>query len=229
LTCSVYASYSERMRPSARALLNVLLGLGSICGCTVPKTPGELVGAYHITGQLTDNSCGTSALPAANSLSFDVEIRQDHGAGLWVRDMPPPHSGRLNDDGSFGFEFTTSYAISGMPNQPAATTDVDPAKLADPTLVDTLDQQALKSCQLSVDETIDGTLLREASADAGTGTSSKASSSSSAGPDLVADNEIAIQAAAGSSCDMVLAAQGGPFKTLPCSAHYDLKGQLSSP
>jgi hypothetical protein len=216
------------MRPGPIALFNVVLWLGSI-GCTMPKTPGELVGAYHISGELTDNSCGSSALPAANRLSFDVEIREDHGAGLWVRDMPPPHSGRLNDDDSFAFEFTTNYTVNPMSSeQAAAAVDVDPAKLADPTLVDRQDRQATQGCRLSVNENVEGMLHRELRVSADAGTVSKASSSA-AGPDLVADNAIAIQTVAGSNCEMVLAAQGGPFKTLPCSAHYDLKGELANP
>jgi hypothetical protein len=206
----------------------VVLGVGSV-GCAMPKRPGELVGAYHISGELTDNSCGSSALPAANRLSFDVEIRQDHGAGLWVRDMPPPHSGRLNDDGSFAFEFTTSYTVNTMPNEALATGDVDPAKLADPTLVEMQDRQAMQGCRLSVDESVNGMLHRDPRSSADAGAVSKASSSTTGDPDLVADNEIAIQTVAGSSCEMVLAAQGGPFKSLPCSAHYDLKGELANP
>lgn len=199
--------------------------LGVVCGCVMPKTPGELVGAYHISGALTENSCGTAALPAADRLSFDVEIRRNKSEGLWIRDAPPPHSGRLDQDGSFAFEFTTSYAIQGSTKEPAeAATGVDPAKLADPTLIDTADQQAMQHCQLSVQESVQGMLLRSSLPDAGATETATARSSDEA--DLMGDNQITIRATAGSNCRMVLAAQNGPFDQLPCHARYELKGEL---
>ncbi|MFI5306419.1 MAG: hypothetical protein ACHQ53_03640 [Polyangiales bacterium] len=64
-----------------RTVVAMGLGLG---GCTMPQTPGDLVGSYHISAELSDNSCGDAALPAAQHLSFDVDIRSDkHGGGYW--------------------------------------------------------------------------------------------------------------------------------------------------
>lgn len=213
----------------SRALAALLLALGSAAtGCKMPEPPGELVGAYHITGKLTENTCGTDALPAVSRLSFDVQIRRNHGSGLWVRDKPPPFSGQLGADGHFLFELSNSYTVNGMASDPGQQLlAMDPTQLMDPTLVDRLDQQAMKSCRLTVDESIEGTLTRALIAEDAGGPSG-ASAASASMSDLVAENEIAIHAASGTSCDKVLAAQGGPFAALPCHAHYDLEGDLSS-
>jgi hypothetical protein len=190
----------------------------------MPKTPGELVGAYHIEGKLTENTCGAQALPAANQLSFNVQVRDNKGEGLWVRDMPPPYSGRLDDDGSFAFDRTTSYDVQAMAKDPAeAASQTDPAKLADPSLVENADQAAMKHCRLAVDESVQGRLLRDSRQDGGV---TKPAAASSATSDLVGDNEISIHAGSGADCKMALAAQGGPFEQLPCRAHYELKGDL---
>jgi hypothetical protein len=101
-----------------------------------------------------------------------------------------------------------------------AAIELDPAKAADPTLIDRADQNSMKQCQLTVNESVQGMLLRSLREDAGSG-------SGGAGSDLVANNEINIRAAAGSDCRLVLAAQSGPFDQLPCHAHYDLEGDLA--
>ena len=199
-----------------------------VLGCKPPDPPGDLVGAYHIEGELTENTCGSDALPAADSLNFDVEIRKDaQGRGLWVRATPPPRSGQLDDDGSFAFNVQTTYDVPQTAADPAeATFDRDPASLIDPEAIDKLDMASMKTCNLVVDERIEGSMLR-AAADAGIALGD--AGSSEAGTDLRADNEIGIRATSGSDCGRVLNAQGGPFLELPCHAHYDLTGTLAGP
>jgi hypothetical protein len=192
----------------------------------MPKTPGEFVGTYHITGDLTENNCGSQALPAPERLSFDVEIRANKGAGVWLRGSPPGFSGRLDHDGSFEFEFGTTYNVQPT-NQdaPEAVNELDPNMFLDPNLIDMREQQAMQHCQLAVDESVAGNLLRVANPDAGV--ASDASASGAGDSDLVADNQISIHAGAGSNCRAALAAQNGPFEQLPCHASYKLAGKLS--
>jgi hypothetical protein len=213
-----------RNRATSLAVLTFALWL---CGCPQSNAPGKLVGSYHISGALTDNTCGSAALPAADHLSFDVDVREAKGAGYWVRSSPPPQGGQLDAAGNFTFELQNTYRLGGMTKEPVeALIDMDPEKLANPQVYDHLDQAQPPPCQLTVTERIKGTLLRDLRqlADGGTGPSSDAIGAD----DLVADNEITIRPAAGSDCKMVLAAQGGPFDALPCRAHYDLTGQLAT-
>jgi hypothetical protein len=189
----------------------------------LPKARGELVGAYQVEGELTDNSCGKQALPAPAHLSFHVELRNDKGEGLWVRDAPPPFSGSLDDKGYFSFDTSNSYMVAGNNVQEPADQIIQaaPEQLTDPELFDRLDQQANKNCGLAVDQSVHGRVLRDV-----TGTTDGADTSS--GDDLTADNDIEIRSTSGSDCSRVLAAQGGPFDQLPCKAHYALTGELSN-
>lgn len=218
----------------------VALGVGLLSACMKhEEPPGDLVGAYHVEGALTENTCGTDALPATDSLKFDVEIRKDdQGRGLWVRDTPPPRTGALHDDGSFDFALESAYDVpmtTSMATDQMFERDPDPEKLADPEAIDRAEMESAQACRLFIDESISGTMLRMSSADDGKSTSSKAKTDTAASSDddgssasdLVGENEISVRIGAGSGCNRVLSAQGGPFLMLPCKAHYDLTGTLA--
>jgi hypothetical protein len=207
-----------RWRSVAAALLCLALA------CTTSEPPGALVGAYHIDGQLLDNSCGKAALPAAEALKFDVEVRRDdQGRGIWRQATPPARFGQLDEDGAFSFELETSYQIDlsqgGSLDQLA---EIDPERLTDPELVERLDSQSVQTCTLNVRERIGGMLVRDSSA-----TTTAPDDDTQGQADLVADSEIEVRAAAGSYCAPVLAVYGGPFEELPCSATYALEGTLA--
>jgi hypothetical protein len=74
-------------------------------------------------------------------------------------------------------------------------------------------------------------MLRVSTKDGDEKASAKGAESSddadASGSDLIGENEISIRIGAGSGCNRVLSAQGGPFLTLPCRAHYDLTGTLA--
>jgi hypothetical protein len=206
-----------------RSTLAVLMLVAS--GCTVPKPPGVLVGAYHIEGTLRENSCGHAALPAVDEFAFDVEVRKDEkGRGIWVGKEPPPHYGRLDENGEFSFELENSYALDTSSAQPfEGLGDVDPALFADPELYERLDQQGTQRCTLIVAQSMNGTLLRD---NAGSDSTKDASVQDSA--DLVGENAIVMHAAPGSHCQPVLTTYGGPFDELPCKARYELSGELAT-
>src|SRR6476646_5957698 len=97
------------------------------------ELPGEHVGAYSVSGELTENSCGSAAIPAVDPLQFEVELRDDQGTGLWLRGAPPARQGKLEGDGAFRFRLESTYSVPGMAPEPVETliyTDIE--KLADP-------------------------------------------------------------------------------------------------
>src|SRR5262245_27885065 len=111
--------------PLRRATSGLLVSL-PLCaiGCAMPdELPGELVGAYHIEGALMENACGSDAVPAADPLSFDVEVRVADGSGLWLAASPPAFPGRLENDGDFQFERQSSFNVNANGQQ------VDPAEV----------------------------------------------------------------------------------------------------
>jgi hypothetical protein len=206
----------------ARRSLCPALGVAAIA-CTVPEPPGRLIGAYHIEGKLLENTCGTAALPASDSLSFDVEVRQDEqGRGIWRLAMPPARFGSLTPDGAFAFELQSNYRVGMSPEPFETLSELDPEALADPELIERLDRAGTqKPCTLAVVERIDGKLFAVRDADAGV-------NDAEAEADLIGENEIAIRAGPGSVCTPVLTTYGGPFDALPCSARYELKGELKA-
>jgi hypothetical protein len=190
--------------------------------CAVPKIPGKLVGAYHIEGKLLENTCGTAALPASGTLSYDVEVRQDEeGRGIWRLAMPPVHFGTLTPEGAFAFEVRQNYRVGVASQEPLEMLgELDPEALANPELVEQLDQAgAQKPCTLAVVQRIEGNLFQVQDGDAGI-------NDVEAKADLTGEDEIAIRAAPGSVCTQVLTTYGGPFDELPCSARYALEGEL---
>jgi len=85
-------------------------------------------------------------------------------------------------------------------------------------LVERLDRAGAQNpCTLVVVERIEGNLRSVREDDAGMNDTTG---------DLVGENEIAIRAGQGSVCAPVLTTYGGPFDALPCSARYELQGDL---
>ena len=203
-----------------------LLVLLTLCGCAMPKPPGELVGSYSVQGALTKNECGRDALPAADPLLFDVEIRHEDQAGYWLQGMPPAFPGHYGDDGAFAFELESTYDVDAKMGEPLdALSAMDSEALANPATYDALQAPAAQPCILRVVERIAGQVLASAggNADAGAG---DAVVGAEMPRDLVADNDISISAMSGGDCARVLHANGGPFAALPCGAHYDLVGTI---
>jgi hypothetical protein len=202
----------------------------SLAACAVPDPPGELIGAYSITGALQENSCGSTAVPAADPLRFDVQVRRDKGIGLWLLAQPPAHPGRLDDDGDFSFERESSVAVDGRRAQdrpPELTTETQIEALADPERFQRIDDARQRPCRLLVRERIHGRVLRDGQPDGGiddVGTAADAGTAESA--DLIGENEITFRAAPGDDCGLVLERNGGPFIELPCSVRYEIEGTL---
>jgi hypothetical protein len=176
---------------------------------------GDLIGVYSITGSLIDNTCGQTALPAENPLRFDVEIRQKDSVGYWQIDKRAAQPGELEDDGSFSFR-NEQTALVGSTR--TVRNDLEPQDFngLDPDF-----DLKTTTCVMKTSELIEGTLARSLldSLDGGM-------SDASGDMDLSGDNTIKIEPTSNSDCSAALAALGGTFANLPCSAHYKLKGEL---
>ena len=194
------------------------------------EPPGELVGAYRISGALMENTCGESALPAADPLNFDVEIRRQNGSGLWLATAPPAHLGSLQDDGDFSFERQSTYDVGARPSLELLV-EMDIERLADPEAAQHLGDDMARPCRLTVNERVAGTLLRDSLDDDNAGTGARETEvdperASDSDADLIGENEIDVRVASGSDCRSSLDENGGPFERLPCAVRYDLEGEL---
>jgi hypothetical protein len=198
------------------------LPLAALFACNAP--PGELLGVYSITGELSENSCGNSALPAPDPLQFDVEIRRiSDSEALWIQAGPPGNTGSLDQEGEFEFQSQGTFGVNA-PDQTASTEllEMDPLSLANLDTFEAFEAGATEggTCVLSLSELARGRLMRD-SLDADDAGSMRPEDK----PDLLGENVIEIRTAEG-DCSPVLAAQGGPFDSLPCRAHYELSGKL---
>jgi hypothetical protein len=197
----------------------------------MPQEPaGDLVGAYRIRGDLLENSCGSAAVPAADPLNFNVQIRTENGAGLWLAAAPPPQPGSLSNDGDFRFERQAVYEV-GERKPVELLVEMDIERLSDPEAAQQLGDDSGRPCQLIVAERVAGTLLRDSLENADDEADDEADEerAASSGADLIGENEIEMRVAAGSDCSPSLEQNGGPFERLPCTVRYDLEGELIDP
>ena len=220
------------MRPFRLGTVFVLTGVCAVQACAVQgELPGELVGVYAIEGALTKNECGDEALPAADPLAFDVELRREDGTGYWLQGMPPARSGLLSNDGHFSFEIEQSYDVDPKARRPPDPfSDMDPEALADPEAFQAFDDRpAMVPCRLRIVESVEGTVLHGLRGDEPNPSVSwddAADDTDADAADLMADNSIVISTETGFDCGLVMREEGGPFDALPCTAHYDLVGTM---
>lgn len=179
-----------------------------VSACT-PVYPGESDGDFHLVGELQENSCGETALPAVDPLVFDVELRSDgSGQAFWRRPSSPAVSGTVHE-GSYHFRFRS--AISVYPGDEVAGT-VGCALIQDEII-------ELATRQPDVG---DGGV--EGGGDAGAG----ADDAGAVGPTLlVGTDEVTLTVAPGYDCSATLGSNGGPFIALPCGVRYSLSGSPS--
>src|SRR5690348_14651619 len=96
-----------------RARSFLILGCcAAATACAAGSAAGTLVGQYNVTGVLVENTCGQTALPTTNPLSFAVEIREADGVGYWVPAKSSQNMGSVRDDGTFSFTISQSSVVS---------------------------------------------------------------------------------------------------------------------
>jgi hypothetical protein len=207
----------RRLRFRICAIVLTALALSSL-GCMRKQeaSQGVLVGAYAIKGSLVENSCGQAALPTKNPLDFTAEIRDVDGVKTWQIAKGPAYTGVLREDGQYRF---VSEVATPLGNQVAPKKDLQASDFlslnADPDLQH-------NNCTLLMKESTFGTVHRMLTPDGGV-----QDTDAGVGSDLSGDNTIDIEAASGADCSFQLAANGGNFLTLPCTAHYSLEGTLT--
>jgi len=181
--------------------------------CQKGKLPGTEVGTYQVQGSLTDNTCGASALPAEDSLDFQVEIRRlTSESGLWILGDPPGTEGTLKEDGEFSFVRTTTFVAT----QPQSLKDVirqeSPADYWNGAVQN---EAPSPGCAYTIEERVEGRLTYT-DPDAGMVDAGSVATA------LTGTNKITLAPSPGSDCRDALVANGGPFYTFPCSASYTL-------
>jgi hypothetical protein len=75
--------------------------------------PGELVGAYNVSWDLGENSCGASALLLRDGHSRAIEVRQDEPRGYWRAGGVAPIQGRYTMR-EFRFATTSTFDLGSM-------------------------------------------------------------------------------------------------------------------
>src|SRR4051812_37474374 len=104
------------------AVLLAALALSTL-GCAKAKPAGELVGVYAVAGALEENTCGQTALPTANPLAFNVEVRNAEGVGSWQLEKKPAFAGLLKADGEFLFQSQGAFPVA----LPKVKKDLEPS------------------------------------------------------------------------------------------------------
>lgn len=190
-------------------------------GCKMPMPPGELVGKYAITSALIENTCGEAALPVAETLAYNAELRADGLNAYWLVGAPPARLGRVRANGEYSFELLQQYAVreGSEPIDPVLA-EMDPITLYGYDPLGEPSETETAPCTLIIAESVNAHVLRDAL------TVSDAGTPDGTGVDLEGVNVIEMRASAGSNCARVLETAGGPFQQLPCAARYELSGAL---
>lgn len=175
-------------------VLGVLVG----SACT-PEYPGETAGTFTVTGRLEENTCGSDAVPTADPLVFDVELRREDGQAWWRRPDAPLVDGTVDSDGVYRFRFQQIITVlepdAGQPG-----------------------------CALEQSDQVEVS-LPEIAGDAGTTDAETTTTDAGAPPStLEGQQHVEMAPTAGSDCQSILATAGGPFHTLPCTIVYTLEG-----
>lgn len=217
----------DGQRSKGRAL--TWLALVSLSACGQGTKPGALVGSYAVHGVLVENTCGQSALPTSNPLDFVVEIRTDAGVAYWIPNKATQNTGTLNGTGAFRFTMSDTALVEGSANmrqleQPSDFLSAKP---------DFDLQSEDRACVLTRKQTVSGKLARRlkdgvVDASGAAEQAAAADSDSDSAEDLSAEHVIEVTPSSGSDCNAALAALGGSFLALPCSARYVLSGSLDT-
>lgn len=205
----------------------------ALCACGKGAKPGDLVGSYTVHGVLVENSCGQSALPTSSSLDFVVEIRVDSGVAYWMPAKASQSAGTLSLGGDFRFTMSETQVV-----KQTTMRQLEPGDFANAAANPDFDLQQNRACALTRKQTVLGNLARRIEEGLITKTASSKlspdagddadSNSIATGDDLDAEHVIEVAPTSGSDCNVALAALGGTYSALPCTARYLLSGELDT-
>lgn len=168
------------------------------------ERPGQPVGVFEASGLMVEQSCG-SAIPAADPLELDFELRNEAGGrAYWQSPGGPLFAGIQNDD-----EYTFTVSRSWTVIQPdrfrgyvgCSVTQRDTFRVLIDEVADETDQT-----EDVTDEAVEET----------TPTPALYAVSGSQMTEIVP--------LSGSNCTPAVTALGGPFLALPCRVEYVLTG-----
>jgi len=202
-----------------------IVALALMLGCS-PAYPGEVDGTFDMVGSLDQNTCGDTALPAANPLLFRIELRSDGtGQAFWRRPETPVVAG-TQIDGTYRFRFVTGlpiYAADEVAGTPGCALLQEEVVELVPEVSRDLDG-GLDGGDAAADDA-------GLAADAGDATIGDAGSAADAGDggaatiqSLHGSDTIRLTVAPGYDCTPLLGSAGGPFLALPCQVDYSLSG-----
>lgn len=203
-----------------------LMSLSASSACSQGTKPGTLVGSYAVHGVLVENTCGQSALPTSNPLDFVVEIRTDSGVAYWIPNKATQNTGTLNSTGAFRFTMSDTALVEGS----AGMRQLEPNDFLSAKPDFDLNGEA-RACALTRKQTVSGKLarrLKDGMVNETGAVDQDAASDTEFPDDLSAEHVIEVTPSSGSDCTAALAALGGTFLALPCSARYVLSGSLDT-
>jgi hypothetical protein len=206
----------------ARLEILVLSGstIAALTACT-PSLPGESLGTFELAMKLEQNTCGESAVYTTDGAHLSVELRSEDKACYWRVPGQPVMEGSLEGDKC---HFTVTNVVASDAPDPVAT---DPGLIVpDPTKAP-VDMSTKPVCQLLQTAEIVTTITAASPADGGVesdaGRASADGGVGAVGLVLEASYDLTIVPSSSQDCAAALI-PAGPFKALPCSVSYSLRG-----
>jgi hypothetical protein len=223
-------------------LLTLVLCLGAMLAlttaCRPQALPGTSAGSFTVTESIRDNACAPGFAPR-DTFQYVAELRLQDQVAYWHTEGSPIVNGSFSPtDGHFHFSVQTTvtgYAgdDAGMPGCVFTQTETIDGTLSTVSIVDSgvADAGSADDASESADGGMDAGVADDASQPDDAGAVRDASSShgsvpTDAGPtyhSFTGTDTIVIGIASGSDCRAALAANGGPFPALPCTATYDIR------
>lgn len=223
-------------------LVTLVLSLGAMLvlttACRPQALPGTSAGSFTVTESIRANACAPGFAPR-DTFQYVAELRLQDQVAYWHTEGSPVVSGSFSPtDGHFHFSVQTTvtgYAgdDAGMPGCVFTQTETIDGTLSTVSIADSGVAGDDAGSADAGTESADGGMdagASDASQTSDASTSSDASVTdgsvpTDAGPtyrSLTGTDTIVIGIASGSDCRAALAANGGPFPALPCTATYDI-------
>jgi hypothetical protein len=172
-----------------------------VLGCNPQTLPGTPLGTYNVTGALGTNTCG-SGLGAPSPWNFTVQMSEDTSTTPTTLYWLSSDGTELSSTMSSATKVTITQTVTSNPDAVAAMADAGPDAGVAAT-------GAPGACDLQQSTTLALTL-------------SAGSPPTSFAGTMTYTFESATGVSSSSNCTDQLAASGGTYDTLPCTASYSL-------
>ena len=189
-----------------------------ILGCSIFESnpPGTSHGTFLIHGDLIENECGSSAVPALDPLVFSLELRSDGELAYYKRTDAPLAYGVVRR-GEWKFQSRELLPVYGadptIGRGACSLQQHEKFVLREIVQVPPSDAALTESDAAVNDAALDGI-------DANVSSKGQIES-------LEGETVITFSPSAGSDCSASRRERGGPFLTLPCTIRYALSADRS--